>query len=86
MTLYRAYIKSRAASVARSGTSALLTAGGIVPLMDFAAALAASRSPDFTELETKMRFICNDLHIENCALKLRVVVCCSAVESVGKAG
>lgn len=46
--------KLEAGSVARSGTSALLTAGGIVPLMDFAAALAASRSPDFTEeLETE---------------------------------
>lgn len=33
-----------------------------------------------------MRLICNDLHIKNCAHKLRVVVCCGAVESVGVVG
>jgi len=80
-------MKSRAGSAARSGTSPLLAAGGIVPLMDFAAALAGSDLPDSARnWRRKMRFVCNDLRVKNHTRALRVVVCCSAVESVGKAG
>lgn len=55
-----------------------MTAGGIVPLMDVALALAASDLPRFAEgLELKTRFICKDLHtrlVLTCSQSQRVVV------------